>query len=354
MKKRMKTSTRTGLTPGSLAQAGSLKNTTSRIIIHSYGKSLYSEKETADLLKLQEYLNQDPPVLWVHVEGLARIDLLRAIGKHFNLHDLTIEDILNTKQRPRQETFEDYSYLACKALLFNNGKNSPEDEQISLVIGKNYLLTFSEADITSLQPLKKRLESERDIIRKRGPDYLAYSLIDIIVDGYFSVLEYMGERLEILEDELLSRPEQETLQEIHFLKREMLKIRQATWPLREALIGLEKSDSLFVHPDNALHMRDVYSHLVQIIEAIEINRDILSGMLEIYLSSVNNRLNEVMKILTMFAAIFIPLTLISGIYGMNFRHMPELSWYYGYPFAIGLMGAVALVMLIYFRRKKWL
>jgi len=270
------------------------------------------------------------------------------------LHQLTLEDILNTDQRPRQEAYEDYTYVVLKALNFNEDEQGVEVEQVSLIIGEGYVFSISEREKDIFEQLRKRIETGKGNIRKRDADYLAYSLLDIVVDNYYSVLERVGERLESLEELLLTTPNEKTLQLVHRLKREMLGMRQAVWPLREALVGLEQSDSVFIHSDTVMHLRDVYSHVVQIIDTIEIYREILSGMLEIYLSSVNNKLNEVMKVLTIFAAIFIPLTLISGIYGMNFTYMPELYWPYGYPFALGLMVVVAVVMLFFFRRKKWL
>ncbi len=340
--------------PGTLLHVGELKSQNSLITICGFGESIYWEKKTDDLDECRDLLQVGAPVIWVNIDGLARIDLLEEIGNYFNLHQLTLEDILNTAQRPKQEDYEGYTYIACKALDYNDREDVVESEHVSLIIGSNYLLSVSERETDNFTLLRKRLETNKGGVRTRGAEYLTYSLLDVIVDHYFVVLEKTGERIESLEENIFKQPDEKTLQAVHDLKREMIGIRQAAWPMREVLIGLEQSESIFVNKAIALHLRDVYSHVVQIIDTIEIYREMLSGMLDIYLSSVNNRLNEVMKILTIFAAIFIPLTLISGIYGMNFKFMPELEWLYGYPFALGLMIATAIVLLGYFRRKKWL
>jgi len=347
-------SQKAGLPPGALVHVGDLISNTTMVTFCGYGEDLYWEEKTDDINKCRRLLNKTAPVIWVNIDGLARIDMLQEIGSFYNLHHLTLEDILNTDQRPRQEAYENYTYIVCKALAFNDDGYTIESEQVSLIIGNNYVFSISERETDLFITMRKRIEANKGAVRKNGADYLAYALLDIIVDHYFEVLEKTGERLESIEANLLTKPDEKTLQAVHSLKREMINMRQSVWPLREALVGLEQSDSVFVQPSVALHLRDVYSHLVQVIDTVEIYREMLSGMLEIYLSSVNNKLNEVMKIITIFASIFIPLTLISGIYGMNFKYMPELSWLYGYPFAISLMVAVAAIMLFYFRRKKWL
>ena len=354
MVKGIKQSQKAGMPPGALVHVGDLKSNTSLTTICGYGENFYWEKKTDEVDELRKLLNETAPIVWLNIDGLALIDMLQEIGTFYNLHHLTLEDILNTDQRPKQEAYEDYTYLVFKALAFDDKEHTIESEQVSLIIGENYVISVSERETDLFTTMRKRIEANKGTVRKHGADYLAYALLDIIVDHYFVVLEKAGERLESLEELLLTKPDEKTLQAIHSLKREMINVRKAVWPLREALVGLEQSDSVFAHPSVALHLRDVYSHLLQVIDTVEIYREMLSGLLEIYLSSVNNRLNEVMKILTIFAAIFIPLTLISGIYGMNFKYMPEINWLYGYPFAIGLMVTVAAVMLFYFRRKKWL
>jgi magnesium transporter len=352
--KSIKQSQKAGLPPGTLVHIGELKSNTSLVTFCGYGENTYWEKNTDEVGECRKLLNEEAPIKWVNIDGLARIEILKEIGLFYNLHHLTLEDILNTDQRPRQEAYEDYTYITFKALAFNDDNHTVESEQVSLVIGDNYLISVSERETDLFTTMRRRIENNRGTARKHGTDYLAYSLLDIVVDQYFLVLEKAGERLDSLEESILAKPDEKTLHAIHNLKREMINMRIAVWPLREALVGLEQSDSIFAEPSVALHLRDVYSHLLQVIDTVEIYRELLSGLLEIYLSSVNNRLSEIMKILTIFAATFIPLTLISGIYGMNFIYMPELHWLYGYPFAVGLMVTVAGALLIYFKRKKWL
>jgi len=354
MKKPIRQSNKAGLPPGTLLHVGELKSNTSMVTVCGFGESIFWEKSTDNVEECRKILREAAPTLWVNIDGLAQVDLLQEISTFFNLHPLTIEDILNTSQRPKQEEYDHYTYFTCRALSLADSNGAIESEQVSLIIGNNYVLSVSERETDIFTAKRKRLKMNKGAVRLKGADYLAYSLLDIIVDHYFVVLEKTGENLEDLEESILQKPAEIYLQIIHALKREMIAMRQAAWPLREAIIGLEQSNRVFVDPDVSLHLRDVYSHVVQIIDTIEIYREMLSGMLDIYLSSVNNKLNEVMKILTIFAAIFIPLTLISGIYGMNFKFMPELEWLYGYPFALGLMAATAIVLLGYFKRKRWL
>ena len=354
MGKIVKKSHKTGLPPGALIHVGALKSNTSIVTVCGYDNDLFWEEKTDDLKKCLTLLKQKAPVLWVHIDGLANIKLLKGIGDHFNLHHLTLEDILNADQRPRQEPYDNYTYMVLKSVSYNEKEQGLEFAQVSLIIGPNFVVSISDCKTSFFEPLRKRIAAGKGNIRMHGSDYLAYSIIDIVVDSYYSVLEMVGEKLDSLEESLLSSVNEKTLHSVHFYKREMVRMRQAVWPLREALNGLIQSDSVFIHVDTNLHLRDVYSHAVQIIDTIEIYREMLSAMIEIYLSIINNKLNEVMKILTIFAAIFIPLTLISGIYGMNFLYMPELSWRYGYLFALSLMAAVAFVLLCYFKRKNWL
>ncbi len=350
----VKKSDKTGLPPGALVHVGKLKCNNSMVTVCGYDHEIFWVEKTTDLKRCLNLFEQKAPVLWVHIDGLANIELLKGIGNYFNLHHLTLEDILNADQRPRQEPYDDYTYMVLKSVLYSDKEQTIDFTQISLIIGHNFVISISDCDTSIFEPLRMRLAAGKGNIRMHDSDYLAYSLIDIVVDSYFAVLELIGEKLDTLEELLLNSTNEKTLHSIHSYRREMLKIRQAIWPLRETINGLIQSDAVFIHAETNLHLRDVYSHTVQIIDSIEIYREMLSAMIEIYLSILNNKLNEVMKILTIFAAIFIPLTLISGIYGMNFIYMPELSWRYGYLFALSLMVIVAAVLLCYFKRKKWL
>jgi magnesium transporter len=267
-----------------------------------------------------------------------------------------LEDILNTDHRPKVEDFGKYIYIVLKMLSYDNANNEVVSEQVSLVLGSNFVLSFQE-DITSgdvFNPIRERIRTDGSQIRTMGADYLAYSLMDIVIDNYFVVLETLGERIDDIEEELVTNPASQTLQGIHNLKKEMLYLRKSVWPLREVIYSLERSESQLVTKTTAVYLRDVYDHTIQVIDTIETFRDTVSGMLDIYLSSVSNRLNSVMKVLTVIATIFMPLTFLAGVYGMNFRHMPELEWTWGYPVVLLVMFSVGISMLVYFRKKKWL
>jgi magnesium transporter len=261
---------------------------------------------------------------------------------------------MNTGQRPKMEDFGDYLFIVLKMLHYDEKKDETKTEQVSLVLSSKYVLSFQEDEGDVFDSIRERIRTDRGSIRKRRADYLAYSLIDAIVDNYFMVLEKIGEKIEDIEDELIKNPTPAVLQTIHHLKRELIFLRKSVWPLREVISRLERWESPLIDKSIDIYLRDVYDHTIQVIDSLETFRDTLSGMLDIYLSSVSNRMNEVMKVLTIIATIFIPLTLIAGIYGMNFRYMPELESPWGYPMVYVVMLAVCAVMLVYFRRKKWL
>jgi magnesium transporter len=252
------------------------------------------------------------------------------------------------------EDFGDYIFAVLKMLQYNEEDKETQVEQISLILGSSWVISFQENAGDLFDPIRERLRTDKGRIRKMGADYLVYALIDAVVDNYFVVLERIGERIEEIEEEIVANPSPETLQAIHNLKRQVILLRKSVWPLREAISRLERWESKLIKRSTDIFLRDVYDHTIQVIDAVETYRDMLSGMLDIYMSSVSNRMNEVMKVLTIIATIFIPLTLVAGIYGMNFRYMPELEWVWGYPFVLLIMLAVGIVMLLYFRRRKWL
>ena len=252
------------------------------------------------------------------------------------------------------EDFNDYLFVVLQMLQYNEKENETKTEQVSIILGANYVISFQEDEGDVFDLIRERIRTDRGRIRRMGADYLAYSLLDAIVDNYFMVLEKIGEKIEDIEDELIKNPAQEVLHAIHSLKRELVFLRKSVWPLREVISRLERWDSHLIDKSMDIYLRDVYDHTIQVIDALETFRDMLSGMLDIYLSSVSNRMNEVMKVLTIIATIFIPLTLITGIYGMNFKYMPELDWSWGYPMVYIAMLIVSGVMLVYFRRKRWL
>jgi magnesium transporter len=296
-------------------------------------------------------------VTWINVNGLHDVDLIQRLGARFGLHPLALEDVLNTGQRPKLEEFEDHCFIVLKDVSLKEGLRA---EQITLFFGKGWVLTLQEWPGDPFEPVRERIRKGKGRIRKMGADYLTYALVDALVDGAFPVLETLGERVEELELELVSSPNRRTLQEIYRVKRDLLYLRRSVWPQREVINALMREESPLVRRETRIYLRDCYDHTIQIMDMLETYRDLAGGMLEVYLSSLSNRMNEIMKVLTMLASIFIPLTFIVGVYGMNFNtaaspwNMPELNWYWGYPAVLLVMIAVVAVMLILFRRKGWI
>jgi magnesium transporter len=346
-------SKKSGLPPGTLVHIGEKKAETSKITIMDYDETHSQEKE---IKKIEEcFIFKDKPtVTWMNVDGLHQVEILEKLGECYGLHPLVLEDILNTDQRPKMEDYGEYIYIVLKALDYNDKSNEIGTEQISLILGSNFVFSFQEREGDTFDPIRERIRNGKGRIRSMGADYLAYALVDSIVDNYFIILEKLGEKIEFLEDKLVSHPTPETLQTIHHLKREMIFLRKAVWPLREVINGLERGESSLMKESTRVYLRDVYDHTIQTIDTIETYRDMVSGMLDIYLSSVSNRLNSVMKVLTIIATIFMPLTFLAGVYGMNFKYMPELGWRLGYPFIWLIMIGIGVLMLIFFRKKKWL
>ena len=293
-------------------------------------------------------------VTWLNIDGVHKPEIIEQVGTHFGLHPLVLEDIANTGQRPKMEDFDDYIYVVLKMLRFDAKENETKAEQVSIILGRDFVISFQEREGDVFDTVRERLRNNKGRIRKMGADYLTYALIDAIVDHYFVILENLGETIEDIEDKLVTNPSRETLRTIHDLKREMIFLRKSVWPLREVISRLERSESALINKSTCVYLRDVYDHTIQVMDAMETFRDMLSGMLDIYLSSVSNRMNEVMKVLTVIATIFIPLTFLAGIYGMNFRYMPELEQAWSYPVVLTVMFIIAIMMVFYFRRKKWI
>ena len=348
-----KFSKKAGSPPGTLVHVGEKKAEHVRIRVIDYNESEFEEK---DLEKIEESFSyrDKPTATWINIDGLHEVENIEEIGKAFNLHPLVLEDILHTEQRPKLDDFEDYIFIISKKLYYDDEEHQVRTEQFSMVLGRNFLITFQERVGDVFNPVRERLRKAKGRLRKRGADYLAYALLDAIVDNYFIVLEKMGERIEFLEEELLADPVPETLQAIHNLKRELIFLRKSVWPLREIISSLERGESTLIDESTTVFLRDIYDHTIQVIDTVETFRDMVSGMMDMYLSSVSNKMNEVMKVLTIIATIFIPMTFIAGIYGMNFKSMPELEWSWGYPLLWVVIIAIAVTMLSYFRRKKWL
>ncbi|MDQ7786170.1 MAG: magnesium/cobalt transporter CorA [Thermodesulfovibrionales bacterium] len=349
-----KISKKAGLPPGTLIHIGEKKDEKTRITIIEYDESSFREREVSSLDK---YSPPDDKSLmtWINIDGIHNLDVIEKTGALFNLHPLTLEDIVNTEQFPKMEDYGEYLFIVLKMLSYEDKKDSIDIEQVSLCLGSGFLISFQESGKDQIfSPIRERIRNGKGRIRKMGMDYLAYSVIDAIVDHYFSILEKLGERLETLEDKVVENPEQKIINNIHQLKRQLINVRRSIWPLREVLNIMGRGDSALITNSTHPYLRDVYDHTIRIIETIEAFRDILAGILDIYLSNISNRINAVMKVLTIIATIFMPLTFMAGIYGMNFKYMPELEWRLGYPLILFVMTAISISMLIYFRRKKWL
>jgi len=354
MDARVKRSRKAGLPPGSVVHTGEGKTGRAKITIMDYDEKEFQEKEGASVEECFSF-RDTATTTWINVDGVHDTEMIRELGEHFGVHPLLVEDIASIDQRPKAEDFGKYLFVVLKMLCPDGKSGIVRSEQVSLILGKNFVISFQESEEGDVfDPVRARIRQDKGMIRKSGPDYLLYSLMDAIVDNYFVVLEKAGERVEVFEEELTKNPTEKMLRDIHSLKREMIMLRKSVWPLREVVNSLIRSESRLIRKHTAAYLRDVYDHTIQVIDTVETYRDILAGMVDIYLSSISNRMNEVMKVLTVIATIFIPLTFITGLYGMNFEYMPELEHPLGYPLTLGLMALVALSMLLYFRSRKWI
>ena len=321
----------------------------------AYHGNDFVEKELGQPEDVVELLEQWP-VTWLNVAGLDNAETIDRLGSIFGLHHLALEDVVHVRQRAKVEQYGEQLFIVAR---MPRGEEGLQTEQLSMFVGKNFVLTFIEDPGDSFEPVRTRLRGGGGL-REAGPGYLTYSLLDAVIDAYFPVVEAYAERLDRLEDRVTARPNRRALAEIHTAKRNLRSIRRVVWPFREALNCLLRDPSPLIDDDTRVHLRDCYDHLVLIIDLVETYRELCSDLTDLYLSSLSNRLNEVMKVLTIIATIFMPLSFITGVYGMNFRpdrspwNMPELNWKYGYPYALGLMALTVLGMLWYFRRKGWL
>jgi len=350
LKRRIK---KTGLPSESLVYTGEKKDGKIDIHIIDYNEATFTEQVVASVGVCIPYKNK-PSITWINLDGVHNVPVLEKLGDCFGLHRLVLEDILNTDQRPKAEDYGEYLYIVLK-MLTNGKDNEIVTEQLSIIVGANFVLSFQEGlEGDVFNQIRDRIRTGKGRIRKMGADYLAYALIDSIVDNYFVILEKFGEKIETLETELIENPTQKTVQRIYQLKRELIFLHNAVWPLREAVSSLGKLESPLIGEATTPYLRDVYDHVIHVIDSVDIYREMISGMLDMYLSSVSYRLNEVMKVLTVISLIFMPLTFIAGVYGMNFKYMPELEWKYGYYLIWLVMAGIVAGMVIYFRRKKWL
>jgi magnesium transporter len=342
-----------GLPPGTLVYTGEKKVEEVRISYIDYDENNFEEKQVSTVEECFP-LKETKTVSWVNIDGLHDVEIIKKLSERFGIHPLIQEDIVHVGQRPKCEESENTIFIVFQMLSFNEDSQRIDSEQVSLIFGSNYVLSFQERPGDCFETIRNRIRESKGRIRKMGADYLAYTLVDAVVDNYFFVLEKMSEKIELLQEGLLVNPDTEKLQQIHFIRRELISLRKSVWPMRELVSGLERSESSLIAKTTGVYLRDVYDHSIQVIEAVETFRDMVSSMLDIYLSSVSNRMNEVMKVLTIIATIFIPLTFIAGLYGMNFKNMPELEWKYGYGLVLLVMLVVSVVMLLYFKRKRWL
>jgi len=346
-----KLSKKAGAAPGTLIHIGEKKIEQVRIRLIDYDAEELQEKELETIEECFPY-KDEPTVSWININGIHDVETIQKVGKHFNIHPLVLEDIVNAGQRPKAEDYDDYIYVVLKMLNLDQEESQVTSEQVSLILGSNFLISFRERVGDIFESVRDRIR-KKGRIRKAGADYLAYALMDAIVDQYFVIMETFGEKIESLEEELAENPTPKTLETIHGIRREMIYCRKQVWPLREVAKGLSGGEYSLIADSTAPYLRDVYDHTVQVIDTLDSLRDLVGGMLDLYLSTISNRMNEVMKVLTIMATIFIPLTFIAGVYGMNFKYMPELEWHWGYFMVWGVMVIMVIAMVAYFKKKMW-
>lgn len=346
-------SQKVGLAPGTLVHVGERRTARPDIALFEYDAASLKETRFASIADSREHA-RGPGTLWLNVHGLHEPEVMAEIGHRFHLHPLVLEDILNTDQRPKVDEYGDYLFIVARFFEYDPATGSVGSDQVSIVLGADFVLTFQERPTGTFDPLRERLRGDKGQIRKLGADYLAYSLLDTIVDRYFTVLEQLTERTEALEDQLLEKATPALLKEIHEIKRETLVMRRAVWPLREVINSLTRADQRFFKAETQPYLRDIYDHTVHVIESLEGIRDLIAGMLDIYLSSISNRVNLEVRILTVITTLFMPAALIAGIFGMNFQTMPLIADSGGFLVALGMMAAIALAMVTVFWRRRWL
>lgn len=352
MPKFAKRSKKAGLPPGTLVHIGEKRSEKAHIRQINYDESNFFD-QVAEAPEKYCPTRAATGITWINVDGISQTELFQQLGDCFGLHPLVLEDIMNTDQRPKMEDFGDYVYIVLKMLSFDSRREIVA-EQVSLILGQNFLLSFRERESDIFNPIVERIRNAKGLIRKEGADYLAHALLDAVVDHYFVVLEKLEEEIDLLEEEVIANATPKTLQKIHRLRRELIFLRKAVFPFRSVISALERGESPFFKQASRIYLRDIYDHTIHIVDTLETFRDLATGLLDIYLSSVSNRLNAVMRILTVIATIFMPLTFLAGLYGMNFKYMPELEWRWGYPAVLLLMLTVGISMQVYFRKKKWL
>lgn len=345
-----KRSSKVGLPPGTLVHIGEKRAGFINISLIEYSEEWHREERVQypDMVEIS-----GTGVKWINVDGVHNKDVIKMLGNRFNIHSLVQEDIMHTGLRPKLDIYDNYLFITLNMLYFDTKEEEILSEQVSLVFTRDLVLSFQEKPGDVFDLIRERIRNNKGLVRKKGEDYLVYAFIDAIVDNYFLVLEKIGEKVEELEQRIINSPEEADLNKIQFYKKELIFLRKSVWPLREIIGSLIKDENSFFHKDTIYYLRDVYDHLFEIIDIVELFREMLTGLIDIYLSSTSNRMNEVMKVLTVISTIFIPMTFLAGLYGMNFKYMPELEFSWGYPMVLVIMLLIAVIMLVYFKRKNW-
>lgn len=348
-----KISDKTGLSPGTLVHIGEKKTGTVRLTLVAYDETHLVEKAVGGAADMRP-AEEPGGVTWLNVDGLHDVQVIESIGSRFGIHPLTLEDIVNTGQRPKAEAHEAYLFLVVKILAYDEDARRVVSDQLSILLGRDYVLSFQERPGDVFEGVRERLRKATGILRKSGSDYLAYALLDAVVDHYFVILERLNDRVEALEEALLGNPSPDLLREIHAIKKEFLSFHKQAWPLRDMMMQIKNEEFAHIGIPARLFFQDITDHAVRAVGIAESLREMVNSLQELYLSTLSHRMNEVMKVLTVIATLFIPLTFIAGVYGMNFAHMPELSWKWGYPAVWAVMIAVAGGLLVYFKKNRWL
>jgi magnesium transporter len=353
-RKRQKQKSKLGMAPGSLVFTGLQKMANVDITVIHYTEDYFEESNPKSIAEVISLIKSFAGVTWINIDGLHDENSIEEICTYLGIHKLSMEDILSVGQRPKLEEYKDYVQAVLKILSLDSTEETIEYEQLSFILKGNILVTFQEKTGDVFDSVRNRIKEAKGNVRKRGADYLLYALLDLVVDHYFLVLENFGEKMEDLESDLLNNPDKNILNRLHRFRRETLLLRRTVYPLREMIGRFEKLEEPLINSNIKVFIRDLYDHTIKVIETIEVLRDMTSGLLDLYMNSTSNRMNETIKVLTILTSIFIPLTFIAGVYGMNFTNMPELQHKYGYFAILGLMAIVAISMLFYLKRKKWL
>jgi len=340
--------------PGTITYIGDEKQHNVKIKMISYNDTAIDEFDVTEPDKMNELKTDKNKLYWINIDGIHDVHLLEKTGNTFNIHPLTLEDIANTTQRPKYEEYDEYLYYVIKMIYFDETEKIIKNEQVSFILTENLVISFQEREGDVFEPLRNRLRQNKGRVRKMKSDYLFYILIDAIIDNYFLVIEKIGDNIDVIDEALINNAEKQMIHKIHELKKEILHLRKSLWPLRDVNNALYRMESSFITGDIRIFLRDLYDHTIQVVDTLETYQYMVSGIMDHYLSVTSNKLNEIMKVLTIFASLFIPLTFIAGWYGMNFKHMPEVDSPYAYPVIIIITIGCIIGMIFYFRRKKWL